>query len=526
MITETYINKCFSVCFNKYSQINKNKELLINIKDVVNRYKKINSNQFPTDVTNKANLLLEMLEYNIEGKTVQETFDMFPWENNDTNTTKYSSSLKDFLQFKMNEELSAEQVINFSNDINVNESELYMMEINSDIIKVCNETAAGGFGPFEKQVIKFKSIIEKTAGEFQKIDMMNIINSSSNCSVGRANIENSNTKAVLNTLEMLDDVNNKLPSGYNVIDKQILNGGFRKKTVYVIAGAAKSGKSTFMNNILLNAAKVDYRSNENTIGKLFIYISLENELHEAIQRTFCREFNMTAHEFSDYNTKHKDELDKRINDSVKESGNVIDFCYKVPRSFSVQQFSMYIDQTIQRIEEEDGIKVELGGLYVDYLMLLDFKTAGDLRIQLSDAIVEMKQVSIQYNIPIITATQLNRASLSVNNSYELNTGLVAESHGISANVDGLFLMAIDPKNDKIVHFNSGVQRSGRSNVAIDFNVNFEKLSFESGVLCNEKSVNLDTTNIQPPNGCIIKGIEKTKTVEYKPPMLNLGDVVE
>ena len=134
-----------------------------------------------------------------------------------------------------------------------------------------------------------------------------------------------------------------------------------------------------------------------------------------------------------------------------------------------------IDDTIEQYGKE-----AIAGLYIDYLDLLKTDTKYDIyRLELGHITLALKTLAVQYNIPVITGTQLGRSAYKIDKSTDLSVDIISESIKKVEHADFVGLLAKDPVDDNLVHGKIGKNRSGKSNFAIDFKVDFSRYKFIS-----------------------------------------------
>jgi replicative DNA helicase len=194
-------------------------------------------------------------------------------------------------------------------------------------------------------------------------------------------------------------------------------------------------------------------------------------MEQAYQRLFCPLIDKTPQEMNEMDT---DELDNMVNSILGSFPNHSRYDYKPARTFSVADIYSYCNTTFQ---EFNG-KFPIGGIYLDYLTLIKPSSKNDLRIQLGEIIQDLTKLSINFDCPVVTATQLNREKVFFKNPYELNSRLTGESHLINCNADSVMFLGQDEKRSDIVYFNSGVQRNNTGNYPMVFEVDFNKLHFK------------------------------------------------
>jgi len=152
--------------------------------------------------------------------------------------------------------------------------------------------------------------------------------------------------------------------------------------------------------------------------------------------------------------------------------------------------------TIDIMMELDNVisqygKDKIRGLYIDYLDLLRTDIKFDLyRIELGFITLSLKTLAVQYNIPVISVTQLGRGVYNVQASKDLNLDLMSESIKKVEHSDFVALLSKDPVDENIVHMKIGKNRSGKANIIIDFKVDFKTYRFLNGIKTsgNKKNV--------------------------------------
>jgi replicative DNA helicase len=133
-------------------------------------------------------------------------------------------------------------------------------------------------------------------------------------------------------------------------------------------------------------------------------------------------------------------------------------------------------------------KDSIAGLYVDYLDLLKADTKYDMyRLELGHITLSMKTLAVEYNIPVITASQLSRGVYRVQDAGELGVDMMSESIKKVEHADFVMLMARDKFDENKVYLNVGKNRSGKSNVSLEFVVDFKTYVFDTLKVAANKS---------------------------------------
>ena len=284
---------------------------------------------------------------------------------------------------------------------------------------------------------------------------------------------------------------------FDLFDK-ILNGGYEPSRLYIYGGGSGAGKSTILNNSIYKSAMKPiapdskrFIKTEGEVNRVYVYVTLENTIEEALMRTYMPMFDVNVVQMlRQLNSENPVPIEKYIQDELKKTKTTIIMKYFPAMSISPVDLMGVLDDVIDTYGKE-----AIAGLYVDYLDLLKTDTKYDIyRLELGHITLSLKTLAVQYNIPVITASQLGRSAYRISNSSELGVDQISESIKKVEHADFVMLMAKDPVNDTIVHGKVGKNRAGKSNVAIDFNVDFEKFKFDSiSQLSNEQRPD-ETTN--------------------------------
>jgi replicative DNA helicase len=302
---------------------------------------------------------------------------------------------------------------------------------------------------------------------------------------------------VIEMIKKKYDRTNTTSTGFTFLDNTVMNGGYERSRLYVFGGGSGAGKSTILNNTIYKSATAGGLDTTLTskpvkqgeINKVYLYVTLENTIEEALMRTYQPMFDRTIPQMLREINDGMD-IKKRINDELSKNGATIIMKYFPAMSVGPLDLMGVVDDAI----EEYG-KDAIAGLYIDYLDLLKADTKYDLyRIELGHITLSLKTLAVEYNIPVITASQLTRNVYRVDDSHKLSLDMMSESIKKVEHADFVMLLAKDPVDDTIVHGKVGKNRSGKANVSVDFKVDFERFKFISAnTKANPKKAD-DTTS--------------------------------
>lgn len=197
-------------------------------------------------------------------------------------------------------------------------------------------------------------------------------------------------------IERLKNRSNMLSTGWNTIDRK-LYGGFTKGSLNIFAGGSGSGKSLFLQNQALNWAMA---------GLNVIYITLELSEDLVGNRMDAMVSGMSTKDIF----ARSDELCYRI-EKFRQT--------KKPGSLHVKKMNEagttcnHLRAYMKEYQIKTGIRPD--ALIVDYLDLL---YPNNSKIDVTNAFAkdkmvseEMRSLGGEWDIPVVTASQLNRQSI-------------------------------------------------------------------------------------------------------------------
>ena len=227
----------------------------------------------------------------------------------------------------------------------------------------------------------------------------------------------------------------------------VMGGGAYAKRVYVILGLPGEGKSATLLEMAQQIKKYNsnYKCKDPTKKPCVLLLNMENDTIETVERLFSMLVQHRIQEFSE---------DQAVQMFMKQGlylndNSPINLVIKYKQGMSVD--TSYIDTLIDNLSDEG---YEVICVLLDYLKRIksrhgNFK--GDLRLELGSIVNELKIIATARQIPIITASQLNRTATSnidtakMRNKNDLVRVLgrsnVAESNLILENADWIAQIA-------------------------------------------------------------------------------------
>lgn len=194
-------------------------------------------------------------------------------------------------------------------------------------------------------------------------------------------------------LMRIKDGNGQISTGWKALDDK-LYGGFNRGELNIFAGGSGSGKSLFMQNLAVNWSQM---------GLNGVYITLE------LSEELCsmRIDSMVSNVSSKHIFKELETVELRVRTTAKKSGK---FRIKyMPAQSNINDLRAYCKE----LQVQTGIKIDY--VCVDYLDLL---MPVSVNVSPSDQFIkdkyvseELRNLSKELNVVMVTASQLNRSAV-------------------------------------------------------------------------------------------------------------------
>jgi len=247
------------------------------------------------------------------------------------------------------------------------------------------------------------------------------------------------------------------PSNNLVFGTQALNlltgGGLQNTRVYVLFGLPGEGKSSTMLDMAIQIKKynANYKCKDPTKRPCVVVLVMENDVRETVQRIFSM---TTGHDMSEFSE------DEALNIMMKDGLHLseqdpIDLIIRYKPNMSVD--TSYLYTLVDDLEDEGYEVICLFQDYLKRIKSIEPAYNSDLRLQLGSVVNEFKTFATLKNIPVVTASQLNRNATSsidsarIKNKSELvrliGRANVGDSNLILENADWIALIA--PEDDKV-----------------------------------------------------------------------------
>lgn len=194
-------------------------------------------------------------------------------------------------------------------------------------------------------------------------------------------------------LQALKDNNGMVPTGWKNFDKKLF-GGFNRGELNIFAGGSGAGKSLFLQNLACNYTEQ---------GLNCVYVTLElSEKLTAMRIDAMMTETPTREIYKDLDT-----VDLKVKMKAKTSGKLrIKY---IPAGATALDVRAYVKEfEIQHNLKCDVILID----YLDLLMPMNKRVSpSDLFVKDKYVSEELRNVAVDMNALLITASQLNRASV-------------------------------------------------------------------------------------------------------------------
>lgn len=279
-------------------------------------------------------------------------------------------------------------------------------------------------GIFLNKIMSMKEIIEKAEdGEFRTYAEVNArvqhwineyqlarrtVSSSWNNDMLDFNDPNIEEK-VKDITDRLGDTSSIIITGIQMLN-EMLSPGFRPGKLYMFLGLTGGFKSAMLLKIILDCAKYNaksYKPKKEGAKPYVLYLTMENTIDES----FARVWNMAV-ENTDVEKHKPSDIVKELKDKriVGNDDIGIIFAYRPNMTITTADIRDMIDEI-----ESTGKEVIM--LSFDYIKrILPQQKARDEKEMLKNVTNELRQIAIDYLIPVVSAHQFNRAGLSVVNN--------------------------------------------------------------------------------------------------------------
>lgn len=391
MITEAFLDLCFNLLLSK-SFIQGNIPLIKNIHEILQYHTDLYKGDIPIQIKNKFECLQKVCSLRLDSRSMSSIVD------NLISSGRFSS-LRDYIESRWKKEIDQSVSLDFVKQVRNRKKEISLFKDFSSIKELVESVEESKYEGCDDIVEKYEHSIKKLYANMMEENRLSTMELSASLDLLRDSYS-----PVLKMIQESMDPDNCTSSGFPILDREILKGGFRKRRIYMMGGSTGTGKSTFLINVLANLTEEKKESSSDDVDGVYVYITLENLIDETFGRFYCCTQNKTEDEmYADI--KNGVNIEAVIKERIKRSKNNICFFYFPAYSIGSDAIRLLLDD-VASVYGKKKIK----GVFIDYLDLLDARFASDLyRLQLSKITLDFKILAIDYDVPVITVTQVNRS---------------------------------------------------------------------------------------------------------------------
>lgn len=479
MITESFLNSCFSISLSKIPKtMKKDKNLFRDVIHILRFYEKKQKIEIPISIKNKFECIKKVCELIIDNKTEETILDSIAVSE------KYRD-LVPFLEQLISLDLTEEKTRDIINQIYLRKKLTSLLKNYGELNSLVEAVKNCSFDSMDDLILNYEKVVKELYTNMMTDNRHEALEKSASLDMAKDDYEHVR-KSILKKYERA----NTIPLGYTIFDNYVFNGGIEAGRLYLIGGTSGSGKSTLALNCILNSATKmsndilsTYNVKDHKTKKIHLYITMENTIDESLLRAYqCLSSKQIQYALNDI----RDGIDikKIINSEMEKNNSSVIMKYYPAYSLSVDDIPMIIDD----VASEYG-KSSIKSVYIDYMDKLRTNAKFDLyRLELGMITSQLKNIAVTYDIPIVTLSQLNRGAYGISKGSDLGLDQMSESIKKVEDADSVILLSHDKKQEDRVYMNVAKNRSGKSNVVIDFKVDFSIYKFISGAkVANSKN---------------------------------------
>lgn len=214
---------------------------------------------------------------------------------------------------------------------------------------------------------------------------------------------------VQDSLNQLGNTSDILITGIQMLN-ELLSPGLRPEKLYIFLGGSGGFKSAMLLKLVIDCQRYNsksYRAKKEGHIPVVLYLTMENTIPESIARLF----NMTISS-EDIEKYTSSQVVKKFNEAGIFGNNDMEiiFMYKPNKSITTADIRDIIDSL-----DDQGKEVCL--LVHDYIARIHSAAPYNTeKEEYNNVTNELRQIAIDYMIPVVTAHQTNRVALSVINA--------------------------------------------------------------------------------------------------------------
>ena len=290
-----------------------------------------------------------------------------------------------------------------------------LLEGKSAFQQLLEDIDSGSFIDDEEILDKWELQIQETHS-----NMINLKKQEGIANAESLDVVNDSISPIIERIRYATDKTKSLKTGFDFLKNALVAEGLENRRIYLIGGSSGVGKSTMLMNLIVNAT-IENKPGEDDPENTYLYITAENLIDESWIRYYCALTGKNHRELIQdvANAKLKadqlpveegivalDKFDNKLQEDVRckaitQKTNTI-FKYVQSKRTTCRDVEAIVDEVASRRG------VMLRGVFIDYLDLFSTGKNLELRHELGEITQEFKNIAVNYDCPLVTATQLNR----------------------------------------------------------------------------------------------------------------------
>jgi replicative DNA helicase len=198
--------------------------------------------EIPLIVRNKLDALKVICGHLMDDKTVDNIIDSISLSE------KYKQ-YRDFLDVKINEEIKEQDFQSIIRQIRLRKKINALFSNYDQLSDILETIKDGSFDSIDDLVEDYEATIKTLYSNMMESNRVVSIEAAATLDLVKDNYDH-----VKNMILKKYQVTNRTPTGFEILDKEIMNGGFEPSRLYIFGGGSGSGKSTFINNTIIRSA--------------------------------------------------------------------------------------------------------------------------------------------------------------------------------------------------------------------------------------------------------------------------------
>ena len=282
MITESFLNSCFSLLLNQNSKLKKTKALYRDIVDILDFSEERDSYEIPVDIKNKLDCLRKISQMLLDDKTVNSIRDSISLSE------KFKEHMS-LLDLKTTEDVSEIAFQDYIRQIRIRKKICGLFKNYDELNHVLETIKDGTFDSIDDLVEDYEITIKHLYSNMMEAQRSVTIEAAASLDLTADSYEH-----VISMIKKKYERTSKTPTGFKLFDDKLMVGGYEPSRLYIWGGGSGAGKSTMLNNTIIRSATINPVQDTTIASKFvpgkvtraYIYVTMENTIEESLMRTY------------------------------------------------------------------------------------------------------------------------------------------------------------------------------------------------------------------------------------------------